>query len=238
MARKYSKFPLQNITLHCKIAAQCGLIVITLIFPIRLILAQPYDCYDCPCSQGQGTYWLLDDCLNNCKVSLGCFTGICRAIQMPGRRPGVFESSTQLDWFGELECYSVMGDKDRAYNCIAWASGSDSIVIWQEVDAVYGDQDFVVEVEDFDSYFSFGGYNISSDCHQVGGFDKIVLYGKKQADGSWIPKHAARQAEFTEGSTDWWESKEGNFKRIIHHINDLSKEYGDVIKCYERPLTP
>ena len=238
MARKYRKLKPQNIFFHCKIAAQIGLILVAFIFTTKLVFAQTYSCYDCPCDQGRGTYWELSDCLPVCQVGLGCFTGICAAIEMPGRRPSVFEAVSQLAFGDLMECYSVTGDRDPKYNCIAWVSGSEGVWVWDEVDAVYGDMDGVDEVEDFDSYFSYGGYTTSSDCQQVGGYDKIVLYGEMQADGTWKPTHAARQAEFQEGGTDWWESKEGYFKRIVHHINDVSNEYGDVIKCYERYLGP
>jgi|GEM_PF-2761995 len=191
-------------------------------------------------------------CTSECIASLGCFTGIC--MPLPGRPP-VDDPSDKTAWkeqetgetysekeaqsiaFPNLKCYRVIAERDKSYNCIASTSG-DSFWVWNEVDEYYGNNDKVPDVEDFDSYYSYGGYTVSANCQIETGKHKIALYGEQiSSNGTIQPTHGASQSEFQGAGGGWWESKEGEQKKVLHQLEDIGGErYGKVIKCYEKVL--
>ena len=222
--------------IHTKFLLSAALVTLTVFPNPKTILAEQLDCYYCGCNQV--SYWTLADCLQECEAGLDCFSKYCIPVSMAGDRPwSPFSIQYQNDLFGldRLGCYSITGDRDSSYNCIASTIGVDYAWIWSDVD-LYGDKDGIVEVDDFDAFYAGGGYYESDSCAGAGGVYKIALYGNRQADGSWEPTHAARQVEQAIGGP-WWETKEGHGKKIIHKLDDITNYYGEVIKCYERPIT-
>ena len=210
-------------------------------------------CIYCNCSDEVYAVSELDICVQECHVTTGCFTGICDLIEIPGRLPHTDLGETawvnpkdgskyseymiQKDSFPDLKCYGVIKSLDKSYNCIASTTG-DLYWVWDEVDIYYGNNDGIVTVEDFDLYYFYGGYTVSDNCEQVAGKHKIALWGKINNKGEIEPTHAASQSTLPNlPGSDWWETKEGDFKTIIHKLNDISgTRYGEVIKCYERQL--
>jgi hypothetical protein len=146
-----------------------------------------------------------------------------------------------------LSCYSVTLHYDDPtapnYNCVASAVGVTDRFIAMEVDG-YGNRDGKLQVSDFDAFFGYGGYSTSANCDvNQSGIEKIALFGKHvgtppQISGEF---HVARQV--TDPSVDqttgpWFESKEGGFKKIIHHLMELdgADEIGPLIKCYQKAV--
>ena len=197
-------------------------------------------CFRCPCNKK-----LFDNvgtCNANCRASLGCFTNICGPWRA-GPDPTASQDSDQKSAFENLtDCYGVTDQPTNRYNCIAWSVGDDNHWIWWKVDKAYGNYNGVVEVSDFDRFYLTYNYVPSAGCAQESGKEKVALYGKRTSDpkypDGWEPTHAARQVlQSIGGEGDWWESKEGDSKRIFHRLDELKgNNYGDVIKCYERPL--
>jgi hypothetical protein len=191
------------------------------------------DCIRCSCTKKLYQQSELAKCQSECKVGLGCFTGICEPAGMSGTDPSAAEDSIQRSHFPRLTCYTVTAPPNPAYNCIACSVGVTNRWIWQEVDG-YGNRDGVVTVSDFDAYFSYGGYTPTTNCSVQLGKEKIVLFGQTDASGTVVPTHAARQASVPI-SGFLFESKEGRFKQILHDLSDLEGgAYGAVVKCYER----
>jgi hypothetical protein len=196
-------------------------------------------CFLCPCGGG-ATYTDVGTCNANCKPTLGCFDTICGPFR-PAADPTFLQDAKQRYLLFEnlTDCYGVTAQPTDTYNCIAWSAGDTTRWVWFEVDSFYGDANGVVEVADFDSFYKSSGYGPSPSCALEAGKEKVALFGKRTTDprypDGWEPTHAARQAAASIPGGDWWESKEGKYKQIIHRLNDLAgRDYGEVIKCYER----
>jgi hypothetical protein len=185
------------------------------------------DCIRCSCSEKNYAMDEIGLCQSECKVSLGCFSGICGPANLPGADPTALQWSRQTDAFPNLHCFNVLSQEDQRYNCIAWSVGNDRQWIWKEVDLIFGDMDGTVEISDFDDFYQQHGFAPAADCSFKAGKHKVALFGKGTQ-----PTHAARQSSDTPG---WWESKEGKEKKSLHKLTELEGGvYGDVIKCYER----
>jgi hypothetical protein len=200
--------------------------------------ARAAECIYCNCNK---TYYDdIPSCQAQCKASLGCFVGICGPAYgsdfLGGKPPTPAQDSFQRRRFPKLTCYSVTGDPTprrsdpQSYNCIAFTVGLRNIWTWDVVDSIFGNKNGLVEVADFDRFYSRYGYNTSASCAHEAGKQKVALYGY----GGIEPTHAALQKD-VKAPGEWWESKEGESKRIIHKLRDLEGvNYGQVIKCYER----
>jgi hypothetical protein len=230
-------------------------VLVALMMPLKTFSQAPApestNCLYCSCN-GK-VYENATDCSAECPVTLGCFTGICTPISIPGR-PANADPSDGTAWqeknsgemysekeaqsmiFPNLKCFGVLAERDDSYNCIASTTGHN-VPIWWEVDEYYGNNDGVVSVEDFDNFYHYGGYYVSDDCQVEDGKHKIALYGEEQSDGTFEPTHAASQSEFQGPGGNWWESKEGKQKKALHKLEDIGGKsgegYGEVIKCYE-----
>jgi hypothetical protein len=124
--------------------------------------------------------------------------------------------------------YEVLGPntgpaaKAGSYNCIAWTVGITNRWQWPGY-----------TVTSFDTYYGGFGYRrISSlDYRYQPGVAKIVLYGKKKADGSIETTHGARQLK--DGT---WSSKLGGLALIRHQTPDSldGPSYGRPVAVYVR----
>ncbi len=208
--------------------------------------ARAAECIYCGCDTGLGFYDSASECTNSCFGGLGCFE-ICVPVDITGDAPSAEQATYQAEVFPGLGCYGVTGSEVADYNCIAWSAGSTDRWVWWEVDRIYGNANGVVEVEDFDQFYDFGGYTTSPNCEQQVGLEKVALYVCMHPDGTIEPTHAARQATVPGVEGDWWESKEGAGKQIVHQLESLTGAYdpaepagcwgyGEVYKCYERAL--
>ncbi|MFV8753331.1 hypothetical protein ACNOYE_22510 [Nannocystaceae bacterium ST9] len=208
--------------------------------------ARAAECIYCGCETGLGFYASASECTNSCFGGLGCFE-ICVPVEIPGDMPSEAQAIDQAESFPALGCYGVTASEDDDYNCIAASAGVTDRWVWSEVDWLYGDADGVVEVEDFDGFYARGGYVVSPNCTQEVGLEKVALYACMHPDGTIEPTHAARQRDVPGVEGEWWESKEGREKQILHQLDDLTGEYtdqtepagcwgyGEVYQCYERP---
>lgn len=211
------------------------------------------DCIYCACNKKLYAASDLQTCQNECQAGLGCFTGICTPAHIPGDAPYSDEKSVQHGLHPNLSCYSVTLHRDPLlcdfglgqcpagrYNCIASAVGVTDRFIFYEVDG-YGNRDGKLQISDFDAYFAYGGYVTSADCGvKQSGIEKIALFGEQVGTPAEFTAnlHVARQV--TDPSVDqttgpWFESKEGDYKKMIHHLDELSG-WGPLIKCYERTI--
>lgn len=126
--------------------------------------------------------------------------------------------------------FKVTSDKTPAYNCIAWAAGSDSRFWWPSTDAYWPPQ--VPQVESlaaFEHAFAGLGYVKCDDGTHKIGIEKIAIY----ADSAGKPKHAARQLK--SGS---WTSKLGPYHDIEHKTpyGIEGAQYGQIAVFMERPM--
>ncbi len=127
--------------------------------------------------------------------------------------------------------HRVESDATRDYNCIAWASGSNTENVWP---GDYGD-DFAwpeglpdtEELASFVAFFESLGYEPCETTDLEEGFEKVALYSK---DGD--PSHAALQLE-----TGEWTSKIGWEEDINHDNPELvgGDLYGEVDIVLRRP---
>lgn len=136
--------------------------------------------------------------------------------------------------FGRLKTgeFEIASDKDKNYNCIAWAMGKSDQYWWPDPDAVWPESAPMAEtVEAFVAAFATEGFTPCVDCKPIVGVEKIALYtfnGK--------PTHAAIMLGHGK-----WHSKLGKGHDVYHfslaciggaHSNS---KYGDATHFFERP---
>ena len=90
-------------------------------------------------------------------------------------------------------------------------------------------------MEAFVGAFSFLGFQLCMNESLEPGFEKIALFGKKQADGTVLPTHAALQLPSGE-----WSSKMGGFEDISHIAVDSvsGTTYGKAVILMCRRIQP
>jgi hypothetical protein len=126
--------------------------------------------------------------------------------------------------------YQIKSEKDRKYNCIAFAVGDTANWWWPDPlgedtwpPAVARDE----TVEAFRGAFATLGYAVCDDERLEPGYEKVALFAL-----AGKPKHAARQLP-----SGRWTSKLGPREDIEHALHDLTgMAYGSVVLVMKRPV--
>ncbi len=145
---------------------------------------------------------------------------LCTSGKKPplGRRPSSeekkeYEGSAA---FPNLKTWSVTGESDGQYNCIAWSLGITNAFIWPGY-----------TVKDFDAFYAKHGRKVSSNCDREYKKRKVALYGANPGDC----RHASRETH----DCGWHESKLGGGIRIMHNKKELEGgQWGNILRCYEK----
>jgi hypothetical protein len=143
--------------------------------------------------------------------------------RLPGERVRLDNPTVRTEFPRLGGDYEVLGPATKTYNCIAWSIGITNQWVWPGA-----------RVEDFDRLYGANGYRriTTLDYSRQPGVDKIVLYGKRNPDGTWAATHGARQ--LADGS---WSSKLGELP-LIRHLdpNDVDGTvYGVPLAVFTRP---
>lgn len=117
--------------------------------------------------------------------------------------------------------------ESRPYNCFAWSLCRNDIGWVYNIVDKWGNNNKIVEIEDFDRFYQSFGYEICGksiqDCTSKKGLKKIALFCKDEK-----PQHAAKESK-----DGWWESKLGNNIKIMHRLEQMEGGYyGNVCRCY------
>jgi hypothetical protein len=125
--------------------------------------------------------------------------------------------------------YKTTSEKDRRYNCIAWAVGINDRW-WEPVAPYYWPlpHPMWATVENLKAAYAVLGYvDCGENASLEADFEKVAIY----SDGSEY-MHASRQLE-----SGWWASKLGFGEDIEHRtLAGLSgEEYGEVACIMRRP---
>lgn len=94
------------------------------------------------------------------------------------RKMESLEAQVRID-FERLKAgdFEITSDKDRSYNCIAWAMGKSDQFWWPDADAVWPESVPKVEsLEAFQEAFATQGFVLCADGTPKQGFEKIALY--------------------------------------------------------------
>lgn len=128
--------------------------------------------------------------------------------------------------------FDKTSEKDRQYNCIAWAAGDTRRWWWPVVGAleVYWPQE-APRIETLDAFiraFSTRGYELCENGELEPDIEKVAIYalGGK-------PTHMARQL-----SSGMWTSKLGGDIDIKHEMPkgvEDGGDYGNVVQFMKRP---
>jgi hypothetical protein len=106
-----------------------------------------------------------------------------------------------------------------AYNCIAWAAGSNNRWWWPNEHAFWPPTAPRQEtLEAFRAVFMLFGYTVCELEDFEEGWEKIAIF----VDDSGTPTHAARQLE-----DGLWTSKCGSAEDIKHELHDLEEHEGE-----------
>lgn len=122
----------------------------------------------------------------------------------------------------------------NAYNCIAWAAGTDKQ--WWDPNGLYYWPPQIpreITIEAVVGVYESLGFSLCVGGTLEPSFDKIVIFAK-DSYGKKVPTHAARQLE-----SGGWTSKLGPCEDIFHAAaEDLSgPSYGDPLYFMSRPKT-
>ena len=128
--------------------------------------------------------------------------------------------------------YRVTSQRDKRYNCAAWAAGEENTEKWWEPRKGKGyhwpnEAPFNIRLGSYVKAYESVGFSECDDGEPETGFEKIVLY--QDADGDF--SHAARQLE-----SGKWTSKLGP-QEDIEHTTAKGAEggiYGRVAKFLKR----
>ena len=124
------------------------------------------------------------------------------------------------------EGYSIESDMCPAYNCVAWATGSDS-EWWDPLNYWPPSVPRGLTVDAFILLFEHLGYTICESRVRETGFEKVAIYGLYGAF-----KHVARQLR-----NGRWTSKLGKNVDILHTLKGLEGPfYGQVDIVLKREL--
>jgi hypothetical protein len=112
----------------------------------------------------------------------------------------------------------ITSPPSRRYNCIAWAAGNNTQWWWPDAAMIaqrlcYWPPNAPIDLT-FDAFLqAYGtlGYQQCQDGALEPGFEKIALYGQRNASGSIEPTHAALQ--LPDGR---WTSKLGSYEDVEH----------------------
>ncbi len=124
---------------------------------------------------------------------------------------------------------NITSDKDRQYNCIAWAMGEHLEFWWPDSDGHWPEGiERVESVDAFVAAFATKGFAPCTDSHFEQGKEKVALFTLNSK-----PTHAA----FLLPSGDW-ASKLGRGHDVHHRsLNCVSgKEYGEATHFFSRDL--
>lgn len=117
-----------------------------------------------------------------------------------------------------------------AYNCIAWAYGTDKERLWPNLLPEYTWPSKIpnkVDTSAFIKLFESIGYIICENGELEDGFLKVVIFTSNK-----IPTHAARQLK-----SGMWTSKLGPHVDISHTVKGLSGGvYGNAEIYLKRPV--
>ena len=153
-----------------------------------------------------------------------------------GRQPTVDERNLFLSDFSELKnCeWSVTGELDPNYNCIAWTVGlvdtwinnlsSDPSSNVIGIDEEYGNNDGVLQLNEVDNFYNAFGYLPTTESSAV-----IQYYSNFHG--------AKHKTECKCGMNKWvmFESKCGAYLKIEHIKDQLSKgSYGVPVQYYKK----
>ena len=141
-----------------------------------------------------------------------------------GRDPTAAETAFLKGHFPRLADYSVTSVADLGYNCIGWAQNpAFPVKIWPP--RFYPGQDPSAL---FDRFFSDLGLKRTGDRPTLEFAGTVVALYATAAG----PQHAARRDA---GFPGWWESKLGDYVRVMHKLEELEGgTYGDVVAFYTR----
>ena len=116
-------------------------------------------------------------------------------------------------WFPNLAKgnHRLTSPEDDKYNCIAWASGDDTV--WWEPHSKYHwpidriPDDVEPVVQDIAALFLAEGFEAHDDEAHEPGYDRVAIYGTTRE----LFTHIARQLD-----SGWWASKLGPYEDIEH----------------------
>jgi hypothetical protein len=131
---------------------------------------------------------------------------------------------------------NVTSPATKQYNCIAWAAGDDSLWWWPDpLGTCYWPPGVArdVTVGAFLGAYALQGYVVCFGDALEAGFEKVAIFGTKNALGEIVPTHAARQLP-----SGVWTSKLGDRQDISHSsVHDVAGPvYGTLICCMSRPV--
>lgn len=126
----------------------------------------------------------------------------------------------------------ITSDRDRSYNCIAWAMGDSSQFWWPGADGYWpSGVPQAVTIQAFTAAFATVGFTPCADAKHVAGREKVALY-----TNAGTPTHAAFLA-----ADGMWASKLGRDHDVKHrHLASIgdnrSAGYGAATHFFERSM--
>ncbi|HEB73147.1 MAG TPA: hypothetical protein ENI77_11100 [Nitrospirae bacterium] len=124
--------------------------------------------------------------------------------------------------------YVITSEKDKKYNCIAWAAGDNAKWWWPLPEDNYWPNEAQAgnTMRTFADTFGEMGYDICEHGGLEPGYEKVALYTIDKA-----PTHMARQLP-----TGDWTSKCGQLEDISHLLEGIEGDgYGSVALFMKRP---
>ncbi|MBA7624211.1 hypothetical protein ES703_31618 [subsurface metagenome] len=177
-------------------------------------------CSGCSCVPGS-----CPDC-ESC-VGCQCEGSPCGDEPTQEQRERFEDAFPNLEW-GQ---WSITGDADDVYNCIAWSAGETDV--WYNkisndnsdpdhpitgIDETFGDNDGVFEISDMDAFYDAKGYEPTG----TGPEDADIMY--------YTGYHAAKKTDY-----GMYESKCGTWEKIDHVWDQLNGDtYGTPTRYYKQ----
>jgi hypothetical protein len=164
-----------------------------------------------------------------------------------GRQPTPNEEDVLMGGMGLplVGCeFSITGERDKKYNCIAWSVGEDTVIYKGtvatpssgviDIDLKFGDQDGTFNLEkDLDPFYMAKGFDLISESENQSAEKADVIY--------FTGDHAARKMNCLDGKGKWiiFESKLGTNLRIEHVWDQvISGAYGKPCRYYRKKRWP
>jgi hypothetical protein len=128
----------------------------------------------------------------------------------------------------DYDKFNITSNKDRKYNCVAWAAGS-SDKWWWPVEGAYWPLNArrEISINAFVEMFEMLGYELCKNENFEIGFEKIIIYASNDK-----PTHVSRQI-----SEEKWTSKLGESFDIQHTINSMANGlYGNIVRFMKKQI--
>jgi hypothetical protein len=136
--------------------------------------------------------------------------------------------------------YSITGERDSKYNCIAWSVGEDTVIYKGvvatptpgvvDIDLEFGNQDGTFDYEnDLDVFYQKKGFELIVESENKNPEKADVIYFSKD--------HAARKKNCSDGKGKWtlFESKLGTNLKIEHIVDQvICNTYGKPCRYYRK----